>query len=154
MTPGNYLARLISLPELKLILVNGRTRPGWLILSFESVSRFRACPHCAQPSESTYDHRWVKCLDSPLRDRKVELRIHKKRYWCKRCQKAFTETLHGIFSRARLTERLKRTLLWCGSRFQSLLAIARMLGCSDTSVRRSFYAHLKIHFKRHLQYNF
>lgn len=154
MTPGQFLAKLVSLPELQLVWADARSRPGWLILRFESVSRFRACPHCGGISQSTYDHRWVKCLDSPLRDRKVELRIRKKRYWCSRCGKTFTELLHGIFKGARLTERLRRNILWCGSRFQSLLAIARALGCSDFTVRKSFYAHLRIHFKRHLAYGF
>lgn len=154
MTPENYLAKLVSLPELQLILADGRSRPGWLILSFKSISQFRACPHCAEITYSTYDHRWMRCLDVPLRDKKVEMRIYKKRYWCCRCQKAFTESLHGIFKGCRLTERLRRNILWCCSRFQSLSAVANAMGCSDSSVRRSFYAHLNIHYKRHLSYGF
>jgi transposase len=152
MAPEKYLARWVSLPELQLALVDGRSNPGWLVFTFESVSRFRACPHCAQLSETTYDHRWVRCLDAPLRERKVRIRIRKKRYWCAACGKVFTEVLHGIFSRARLTERLRRTILWMSSRFQSLLAIARAVGCSDQTIRRCLYAHLRIHFKRHLNY--
>jgi transposase len=154
MTPGNYLARVVSLPELQLVWADGRSLPGWLILKLESTSEFRACPHCATLCFTIHDRRWVKCLDAPLRDRKVELRIHKKRYWCKHCQKAFMEILHGIFKGARLTERLRRNILWCCSRFQSLIAVARAMGCSASTVRRSFYAHLKIHFKRHLSYEF
>ena len=154
MAPALYLARLVSLPEMQLASADGQSRPGWLILTFESTSRFRACSRCAQLCHATYDHRIRRCLDSPFRERKVQLRIREKRYWCPRCLRPFTELLHGIFKRARLTERLRRNILWCCSRYQSLLAVARALGCSATSVRRSFYAHLAIHFKRHLSYGF
>lgn len=154
MTPGNFLAKLVSFPELSLVWIDSRSRPGWLVLSLESTSEFRACPKCTAICTTVYDHRYSRCLDSPLRDRKVELVIHKKRYFCKRCEKAFTELLHGIFQRARLTERLRRNILWCCSRFQSMLSVSKAVGCSPTSVRTSFYAHLEIHFKRHLSYEF
>jgi transposase len=154
MTPGDFLARVVSLPELELNYADTKGRAGWMRLSLESVSVFRACPHCAGISESTYDHRWVKILDSPLRDLKVELRIRKKRYWCKSCEKPFTELIHGIFKGARLTERLRRNILWCCSRYQSLVAVSGAMGCSVTTVRRSFLAHLDLHFKRHLSYPF
>lgn len=154
MTPGNYLAKLISFPELQLVLANGSSRPGWLILTLESVSKLRACPRCAALCEKTYDHRWVSCRDSAFRDKKVVLRIHKKRYFCQICRKPFMELLHGIFKRARFTERFRRHVLWCCSRYQSLLGVSRAIGCSPTTVRRSFYSHLQIHFKRHLNYEF
>src|ERR1051325_10312322 len=105
MSPQQFLARFVSLPEMQLLSVDGRTRPGWLLLTFQSTSQFRACPKCATLSYCTYDHRLVKVLDSPLRDRKVQLKIRKKRYYCPRCRKPFTELLHGIFQRSRLTER-------------------------------------------------
>lgn len=145
MTPGNYLAKLVSLPELQLVSADGRSNPHWLHLHFRSVSTLRACPRCATLCTTTYDHRWVKVLDSPFRERKVSLRIHKKRYWCKTCKKPFMEVLHGIFRFARLTARIKRHILWACSRFQSLLGVSRAVGCSPTTVRRSFYSHLEIH---------
>lgn len=154
MTPGNFLAKLVSFPELQLVWVDARSLPGWLVFNLESISECRACPRCASLCKSIYDHRWTKCRDAPLRDKKVELKIHKKRYWCKQCEKPFMELLHGIFARARLTERLRRNILWCCSRYQSLLAVSRAMGCSNSTVRRSFYAHLEIHFKRHLLYDF
>jgi len=153
MTPENYLAKLVSLPELKILHVNA-SRPGWLILEFKSVSKCRACPRCAHLCEMTYDHRTVKLLDSPLRDKKVELRIRKKRYFCPKCKKPFTELLHGIFKGHRLTERCRRNILWCCSRFQSLLTISKVHGCSAMTVWRSFFAHLLIHRRRHLNYGF
>jgi transposase len=154
MAPGHFLARLVSLPELQLVWVDARTNPHWLYLSFQSVSTHRACPRCASLCHSTYDHRWIRVLDAPLRERRVALRIRKKRYWCATCQKPFMEILHGIFKRARISERLRRNILWCCSRFQSLLAVSRALGCSATTVRRSFYLHLERHVKRHLNYGF
>lgn len=154
MTPGNFLAKLVSFPELQLVYVDARSRLGWLVVHLQSTSSCRACPRCASLCSGTYDHRSARALDAPLRDKKVELVIRKKRYYCRRCRKPFTEALHGIFKGARLTERLRRNILWCCSRFQSLLAVSRAMGCSNSTVRRSLYAHLEIHVQRHLSYGF
>src|SRR5271170_3206024 len=103
MAPGNFLARLISLPELQLVYADARSRPGWLLIDLRSNSSFGACPRCASLCFGTYDHRRSRARDAPLREFKVELRILKKRYFCRHCQKPFTESLHGIFKGARLT---------------------------------------------------
>jgi transposase len=154
MSPGDFLANLVSLPELELRFVAVPQRANWVILTLESVSKWRACPRCTTLSSTTYDHRTVKVLDAPFRDKRVQLRIRKKRYSCRHCRKPFTELVYGIFKGARLTERLRRTILWSCSRFQSLKEVGLAMGCSDSTVRRSFYAHLKIHVGRHLNYGF
>lgn len=154
MRPDNFLAKLMSLPELKLVGLGASERRGWLFMSYNSTSKFRACPKCASLAFSVYDHRTIKILDFPIRDRKVLLRIRKKRYYCKVCKKPFTELLHGIFKGARLTERMRRHILWCSSKFQSLKMVSEAVGCSPATVRRSFYDHLKGHMGRHLNYGF
>jgi len=151
MTPGIYLSRLIGIPELEILHIHGSVR-GWLFIEAKSSSIERHCPKCATLSRTIYDHRHVEILDSPLRERKVRLRIKKKRYLCRQCKKPFTELLHGIFSGARITERLRRTVLWSCRKFQNLVQVGKHVGCSTSTVRRSLYAHLEVDVKRHLNY--
>lgn len=151
MTPGIYLTRLLGLPEIEILHFSGRVA-GWHYVEAKSVSNGRACPKCAEFCDSVYDHRYVSILDAPIRDSKVNLRIRKKRYFCRKCKKPFTELLHGIFSRARITERLKRYILWACNKFQNLVQVAKYYGCSAMTVRRGLYAHLEIDIKRRLNH--
>lgn len=151
MTPEHHLARWCALPELRFIRFNGRNR-GWFEVELHSESVFRACPKCQQLSRTVYDHRWVKILDSPLRDRRVRLRVRKKRFYCRPCKKPFTELLHGIYGWSRSTDRFVRSVLYFSARFQNLVQVARHHGCSRSTVHRKLYPALNRDMKRHLNY--
>ena len=151
MTPGVYLSRFIGLPELEITYING-SHPGWMHIEARSTSRERCCPRCATLSQSVYDHRYVNVLDAPIRDQRVKLRIRKKRFSCKQCKKPFTELLNGIFSGARITERVRRAILWSCRHYQNLVQVGRQMGCSPMTVRRSLYAQLEVDVGRHLNY--
>lgn len=152
MTPGHHLARWCALPELKFIKFKGTSR-GWFELELHSESQFRACPKCQNLSYSVYDHRWVNILDSPLRDRRVRLKIRKKRYYCGSCKKPFTELLHGIYSYSRCTDRFDRSIRYFSSHFQNLVQVASHHGCSRTTIHRRLYPALERELKRHLNYS-
>jgi len=151
MTPGHHLTNFCSLPELEIKYIYGGHK-GWFEITAYSISKFRVCPKCKNISFSVYDHRWVSVLDSPLRDRRVRLRIRKKRYYCHRCKKPFTELLHGIYAHDRSTDRLRRSILYFSKRFQNLVQVAHHHGCSPSTVHRSLYLHLERDVKRHLNY--
>lgn len=151
MTPGVYLSRFIGLPELEINYIRG-AQPGWVHVEATSTSVERHCPKCATLSTTIYDHRHVQVLDAPIRDQRVKLKIKKKRFLCRLCKKPFTELLHGIFSGARITERVRKTILWSCKRFQNLVQVGQHMGCSTATVRRSLYAHLEVDVKRHLNY--
>lgn len=151
MTPGHHLARWCALPELKFMRFRGINQ-SWFELEMQSESRFRACPKCQQISHSVYDHRWVRLLDSPLRDRRVRLRIKKKRYYCKFCKKPFTELLQGVYQHQRCTDRFDRSIrYYCGS-FQNLVQVAQHHGCSRSTIHRRLYPALAKDLRRHLNY--
>lgn len=151
MTPGVYLSRFIGLPELEIKYISGSSA-GWLYIEADSTSSTRCCPKCALPCSAIYDHRYVKILDAPIRDQRVQLKIKKRRFLCSNCKKPFTELLHGIFSGARITERLRRVILWSCKRYQNLVQVGEAMGCSTSTVGRSLYAHLEVDIRRHLNY--
>lgn len=151
MTPGVYLSKFIGLPELEITYVRG-AQPGWVHIEATSKSCERHCPKCATLCTVIYDHRYVGILDAPIRDQRVRLRIKKRRFLCRLCKKPFTELLHGIFSGARITERVRKTILWSCKRYQNLVQVGQSMGCSTSTVRRSLYAHLEVDVRRHLNY--
>lgn len=139
--PGKLLTQLIALPELEIKHI-ARLQTRVMFIYARSCSRERACPKCASFSNVAHDHREVRVKDEPIKGIRVELRIRKKRYYCKSCKKPFTELLPGIFSRARHTDRLARHILWLGKKFQTLKDAAQAVGLALTTVQRIFYSML------------
>src|SRR3954468_11000913 len=105
--PEGRLARFVLLPELKMTRMLRET-PAQSRIECEKTAGIEYCPKCAQPSQSTYDHRVVRVLDAPLRDKTLYLWIRKRRLWCKACQRPFTEPVPGVKKGKRHTERYAR----------------------------------------------
>lgn len=140
-SPGNLLTQLISLPELEIEHI-ARMQTRLLFIYARSRSRERACPKCATFSTVAHDHREVRIKDEPIKGFRVELRVRKKRYYCKPCKRPFTELLRGVFSRARHTDRLAKHILWLGKKFRTLKDAAQAVGLALPTVQRIFYAML------------
>src|SRR5689334_4419312 len=103
------LTQILRFQEAKTLSV--RYQKKSVILQVVKTSKMEVCPKCATPSESTYDHRNVTIKDEPLGNRQVLLEIRKRRFWCKKCEKAFTEPVTGIRKGHKTSERFKRAIL-------------------------------------------
>src|SRR5947209_5846025 len=69
-----------------------------------------SCPHCATICVKQHDVRQRIKRDVPLRGHAVELVLHKRRFWCLRCHKAFTESDSACGKRKRTTVRLREEI--------------------------------------------
>jgi transposase len=69
-----------------------------------------SCPHCHAVSVKQHDVRKRSKRDVPLRGHAVELVLHKRRYWCIHCHKAFTESDSACGRRKRTTVRLREEI--------------------------------------------
>ncbi|SMF83889.1 transposase family protein [Pseudobacteriovorax antillogorgiicola] len=98
MLPEQTLSRFLLLPELKLTHVIPVSRSGG-IYNAEKVSDFEVCPKCASKCDKIYDRRWITVRDEPIRGKYVILKIRKRRFFCKKCQKPFTEPISGVRGR-------------------------------------------------------
>lgn len=92
--PESILAQRVLLPELKLEHFYRHKLHCFLHVVRES--EMEVCPRCATPSKVGYDKRQVRVKDSPLRNTAVTLVITKRRFFCKPCEKPFTEYIPGI----------------------------------------------------------
>ncbi len=68
------------------------------------------CPHCGAVCVKQHDVRKRIKRDVPLRGHRVELVLYKRRFWCLRCHKAFTESDSACGRRKRTTVRLREEI--------------------------------------------
>ena len=103
--PTRMLVNRLLPRGLELVKVGLKTKSRLFCLWLRKKSTAEFCPKCAKVSSSIYDHREVQIKDQPLADTPILLKIRKRRFWCKPCQKPFTESAHGIKKWGRCTER-------------------------------------------------
>jgi transposase len=133
----------LLLPDLRL-LKHRRADEGGVLLFAEKTSEFEVCPRCASPSRSTYDHRWVKLRDDPIRADAIYMLVRKRRFFCQPCQRPFTEPIDGVRKGYRTTERFRKRLLWACEHFSDLKAVRRAYRCSSALLHRVLYEQLEL----------
>jgi transposase len=138
--------RYLLLPELELLDARPAGPDGrWGTEFFaEKQSEVEVCPKCATPSKSTYDHRWVKLKDDPLRTKPATLYVRKRRLWCGSCKRPFTEPVPGVRKGYRTTERYRQRLLWACEHFSDLKSVRRTYRCSSGLLHRILYEQLEL----------
>lgn len=140
--PWTRLSHQLLLPELEMIDVRSasRTRTHYRV---RSSAKQALCSRCPTLSSSVYDRRLATVKDAPVRDVIVFLKVEKRRFWCKNCQKPFTEYIPGIKKGSRTTERFKRSVLWACENFVDLSRVQRAYRCSTGYVFKTLYTRLE-----------
>ena len=144
------VANYLSLPDVEILSID--PYQGWLV--GQSKLDYAICPHCNQKSFTRYDKRLVKVKDCPLRFNRssFELRLIKRRFSCKSCNKVFTESIKGIQKGKRTTERFKSMIMWACDRFASLKQVREDFKVSSDFVYRAFYEQLELKRRMNNQY--
>ena len=147
------LARFLLLPELEILgsFAMGRWGIG---IRAKKISQREVCPKCATVSSHVHEHRRVQIKDDPIRNKAIILFIDKRRFYCEKCKKPFTEPIPGIAKGARSTQRLKAAVWWASERFTNLNQVQKNYRCSAKFVYQSFYRQLELRRRRNHQYPF
>lgn len=141
MTPEEFV-EFNTIPETRVYDIR-QTKGYPLTFFLEKTSEMEVCPRCAYRCYSTYDHRIVKVKDAPIRTGHVLLVVRKRRFWCPRCEKPFTEPLQGVGKGKRVTERLRKNLCVAAEKYAALEDVRRDFACSDWMVYSTYYEHLE-----------
>ncbi len=149
--PETKVARFLLLPELKIRGMY-KVKPSHSRIHVHKESQFEICPRCATPSSVIYDRRWVKVMDAPVRSTQIELRINKRRLYCKKCRKPFTEPVGGIKKGQRTTQRYRREVLWAAENFSDLKRVQRNYRCSSGFIYKALYEQLKLRVSHRINY--
>ena len=93
----------------ELILENHlNPKPFLNILHCRKENKGAVCPKCASLATAGYDSRKVRIRDEPVRGAAIWLVVKKKRFYCKKCKKPFTEPLPGVLPRRRTTHKYRK----------------------------------------------
>lgn len=114
----------------------------------DKVSAFEICPHCATKCFSIYDHVTVTIKDEPIRNRHVHLKIKKRRFHCKVCDRIFREPVGGIYKGFRTSERFRRYIRMLASQFHNLKQVTKKAKCSSWLIYTAFYQQLELENKK------
>ena len=145
--PKKDFTHLLQLPELKILNFK---KTGKAVYQFElcKTSEFEVCPKCATKSSSIYDHVWTRPQDTPIRDKRIYLKIKKRRFYCKSCKSPFTEPIQGIRKGFRTTERFRKHIMWCCDNFGNLFDVQKQLDISAWLVHTAYYEQLGVQLKK------
>lgn len=140
--PALFLAQKMLLPELKLIRFY--YTPKYFRFHVEKRSTGEVCPGCATLCNRVYDHRWIEVRDEPVRGRQVFIHIYKRRFWCRNCNKVFSEPVPGVLPRRRTTQRFRHAILWACEHFQSLKQVRNVYRISASTLYTALYEQLEL----------
>ncbi len=68
------------------------------------------CPHCNKYTEELHQNRPILVRDLPAFGREVLLRVPRRRFYCRQCQRYFTERLEFLDSQRRHTKRYEENI--------------------------------------------
>ncbi|MEO6860722.1 MAG: transposase family protein [Microcoleus sp.] len=75
------------------------------ILKVGFLTDYATCPHCQKSTDELHQIRTILIRDLPISGQLIELEIPRRQYYCKNCQKYFTEQLCFVDEGRRYTQR-------------------------------------------------
>jgi transposase len=137
----------------ELILENHAHPKPWLNIFYcRKTNKGAVCPKCATLARAGYDTRKVRVKDQPVRGNAIWLVVTKKRFYCKRCKKPFTEPLPGVLPKRRTTQRYRRAILWAAENFTDLKKVKKAYRCSHSFLYRVVYEQLELQRRAKVNY--
>lgn len=96
--------QILSLPGIKVLSCQNIQGFG-LIIEIQSGSKSCICPKCGKDSYSIHQNHWRNIKDLPWSNQQVILRINRRQFRCKNCQKPFSEDLDFVDKQRGYTKR-------------------------------------------------
>ena len=143
----DILTQGLLLPDLRFVKKEQKDNDFYIYC--DKVSGFEVCPHCAQKCFSVYDHVTVTIKDEPIRNRHVYLKIKKRRFHCRPCNRIFREPVGGIYKGFRTSERFRRFIRKLASECMNLKQVTKTADCSSWLVYTAFYQQLEIEQRKY-----
>jgi len=147
MTPENYLSRKLMLPHLKLINVE-KISNKTLHFHCQKETTWEVCRKCPTKSYQVHDYRTVTIRDRKFALKNVRLIIKKRRFRCPNCKSVFTESIDGIRSGHRTSEKYRNQLLYDYKNFNTTKSVANVARCSDTLVTKVVNERLELELRK------
>ena len=98
-----HLDGLLNLPDITIERCIKNDRKTILKVGF--LTDYATCPHCQKSTDELHQIRTILIRDLPISGQLIELEIPRRQYYCKNCQKYFTEQLCFVDEGRRYTQR-------------------------------------------------
>ncbi|MBA3923427.1 MAG: ISL3 family transposase [Nostocaceae cyanobacterium] len=96
--------QILNLPGMKVLGCEEVEGMG-LVIEIETDMRCSTCPKCGQISRSIHQNHWRIIQDLAWSTLPVLLKINRRQYLCKKCQKPFSEELNFVDKKRGYTKR-------------------------------------------------
>ena len=147
MTPENYLLNRILLPNLKLLKVLKISNKLFHYHCIKTTS-WEVCRKCPTKSYTIHDHRIVSIRDAKLINKHVKLIIKKRRFRCPKCKSVFTESVDGIKTGFRTTEKYRNEVLFNFNLFENTKSVGKVNRCSDALTTKVANERLELELRK------
>jgi transposase len=98
-----HLDGLLNLPDITIEKCIKNDRKTILKVGF--LTDYATCTHCQKSTDELHQIRTILIRDLPISGQLIELEIPRRQYYCKNCQKYFTEQLCFVDEGRRYTQR-------------------------------------------------
>jgi transposase len=95
----------LNLPKVKV--VGGKQISDFYALQLQFINEGINCPHCEKYLDIVHQTRYVLVRDLPICGVEVYLKIPRRRFYCRQCQKYITEQVTWLDSKQLFTNRYK-----------------------------------------------
>jgi transposase len=97
---------LDSLLNLSEVTVEGHSQvEGYICIHLKILTSELVCPHCSKPTQELHQVRSILVRDLPTFGQPVYLRVPRRQFYCRNCQKYVTQQLDFVSWRRRYTQR-------------------------------------------------
>ena len=103
-----HLDTLLNLPNLTVESCAQEGQQAFLRLCF--VNEAAPCPHCQQSSDTLNQNRPILIRDLPISGQTIHLQVPRRQFYCRNCQRYFTERLAFIDWERRYTQRYESAI--------------------------------------------
>ncbi len=110
----------------------------YFLVNIESHPSAQVCPCCGCSTSKIHDYRIQRIRDVPYLNKLVILRLNKRRYVCKNCNKRFLEKYDFLPRYHQSTVNHVKSIIHACSKLNSFKAVANDHNVSDTTVKRIF----------------
>lgn len=105
-----HLDGLLNLPHITIERCIKNDRKTILKVGF--LTDYATCPHCQKSTDELHQIRTILIRDLPISGQLIELEIPRRQYYCKNCQKYFTEQLCFVDEGRRYTQRYEEYIYY------------------------------------------
>jgi transposase len=102
--------KILKIPAVKILSCDEIEGLGFVV-ALEVSNRYCTCPKCGKVSQSLHQNHWRTVRDLPWGNQPVMLRINRRQFRCKPCQKPFSEELDFIDKQRGYTKRFSQEIV-------------------------------------------